>query len=277
MFWLIKSFKKLFKFRENKYREKSHDDVVKPFLDHMEDLRWVLIKILVTLVISMAISFFFVHDLMALLERPMLMVAPELKEKIITSKITDPFVISLMVAFFGGIVLALPFLGYFVLSFVLPALTQKEKKFLFPGIFASFCLFLSGVLVSYYYILPKTLRFFYDYAKSMHVTPLWDWKDYISFCAWLSIGFGLLCQLPVVMVFLAFLGIVDFRFLSATRPYAITVILVLGAIVAPTPDPVTFVTLAMPIILLYEVCIWIVWLIDRSRAKAEVLPDGQTD
>ncbi|HEY3898443.1 MAG TPA: twin-arginine translocase subunit TatC [Chthoniobacter sp.] len=272
MFWLRNWLKKVFTFRE-----KSQGDVVKPFLDHMEDLRWVLIRILLTLVICMAITFGFVHQLMHLLEQPMLMAAPDMHNHIITAKITDPFVISLLLAFFAGIVLALPFLSYFVLSFILPALTRKEKKFLFPGIAASFCLFLSGVLISYYYILPKTLRFFYDYARQMHVTPLWDWKDYISFCAWMSIGFGLLCQLPVVMVALAFVGIIDFRFLSTTRPYAITGILVLAAIVAPTPDPVTFMTLSVPIILLYEVCIWIVWLIDRSRKKAAALNEGQTD
>jgi len=265
MTWLTKFFK---------FREKSDGDIVKPFLDHMEDLRWTIVKILVTMVICMSISFFFVNDLMALVQKPMMMAAPELKDKIITRTIIEPFIVSLMLAFFAGFALAMPFLGYFLISFVLPALTRKEKKFLFPGIAASFCLFMSGVLVSYYYILPKTLRFFYDYSKKMQVNILWEWKDYISFCAWLTIGFGLLCQLPVVMVALAFIGIIDFRFLSSTRPYAVIVILVLAAIIAPTPDPVTFITLGLPIIVLYEICIWIVWLIDRQKKKAEALPPG---
>jgi sec-independent protein translocase protein TatC len=90
----------------------------------------------------------------------------------------------------------------------------------------------------------------------------------------LTLGFGLLCQLPVVMVALAFIGIIDFRFLSSTRPYAVTVILILAAVVAPTPDPITFVTLAVPIICLYEICIWVVWLIDRNRKKAASLPEA---
>ena len=258
-----------------KFREKSDGDIVKPFLDHMEDLRWALIKMLGTLIVCMIIAFCFVTPLMQIIQRPMLMAAPELQSKIVTRTIVEPFVVSLMLAFFAGFALAMPFLGYFLFSFILPALTRKEKRLLFPGIAASFCLFLAGVLVSYYYILPKTLRFFYDYSIKMQVNILWEWTDYISFCAWLTIGFGLLCQVPVVMVVLGFIGVIDFRFLSATRPYAVTIILILAAVVAPTPDPVTFMTLAVPIILLYEICIWIVWLIDRNRKKAEALPEGQ--
>jgi sec-independent protein translocase protein TatC len=265
MSWLNRFFK---------FREKSDGDIVKPFLDHMEDLRWTLIKMLITLIICMGAAFWFVGPLMRLIQQPMLMAAPELQSKIVTRTIVEPFVVSLMLAFFAGFALAMPFFGYYVFSFIMPALTRKEKKFLFPGIAASFCLFMSGVLVSYYYILPKTLRFFYDYSIKMKVNILWEWKDYISFCAWLTIGFGLLCQVPVVMVALAFLGIIDFRFLSATRPYAVTIILILAAVVAPTPDPVTFITLAIPIILLYEICIWVVWLIDRNRKKAEALPEA---
>jgi sec-independent protein translocase protein TatC len=259
------------------FREKSDGDIVKPFLDHMEDLRWTLIKIIVTLTIAMAVAFYFQEDLMRLVERPMLLAAPDLKDMIVYRRIVDPFMVALMLSFFAGFALASPLLGYFTLSFVLPALSRKEKRFLFPGIAASFCLFLTGTLVSYYYILPKTLRFFYDYSKKLGGRILWEWKDYVSFCSWLTIGFGILCQLPVVMVALAFIGIVDFRFLSRTRPYAVVIILILAAVIAPTPDPVTFLTLGAPIIVLYEICIWVVWLIDRRRRKAESLPDAPTD
>lgn len=259
------------------FREKSDGDIVKPFLDHMEDLRWTVIKMGLTLVAGMAIAFFFVNDLMVLVQKPMIMAAPELQDKIVTRTIIEPFMVSLMLAFFAGFALALPFLGYFLLTFVLPALTRKEKKFLFPGLAASFGLFMCGVLVSYYYILPQTLRFFYDYSKKMQVNILWEWKDYISFCAWLTIGFGLLCQLPVVMIALGLLGIVNYRFLKTTRPYAVTIILVLAAVVAPTPDPITFISLGLPIIMLYEICIWLVWLIDRRRSQAAALDEGKSD
>jgi sec-independent protein translocase protein TatC len=94
-------------------------------------------------------------------------------------------------------------------------------------------------------------------------------RDYFSFVTRICIGFGLLCELPVVMTVLALLGIVGYEWLKQTRPYAIIIILILAAFIAPTPDPVTFLMLGLPIILLYEACIWIVWLIDRRRRKRE--------
>ena len=182
----------------------------------------------------------------------------------------EALTISIHLAFFAGIVLSLPFIIYFVAGFVLPALTRQEKKFLFPGIFGSFLLFLAGVLVSYYYILPTTLVFFKKYAESMEIKTLWTWNSYLSFVTWLTIGFGLLCQLPVVVMALSVIGIVDYKFLARTRPYAVTIILIIAAIIAPTPDPMTFITLGLPVIALYEACIWIVWLLDRRKARREM-------
>jgi len=264
MSWL----KKFFKFREH-----SDGDIVKPFLDHMEDMRWTLIKMGVTLVTAMIFSFFWVRDLMRLIKEPLERIDPVSAKELVTFGITDSLTITIQLAFFAGIVLALPFLIYFLASFVLPALSRQEKKYLFPGIFGSFLLFLAGVLASYYYILPETLGFFTWYAASLEIKTLWTWRDYLSFCTWLTIGFGLLCQLPVVVIVLALIGVVNFRILSSTRPYAVTVILVLSAVIAPTPDPMTFLSLAAPVVVLYEICIWVVWLLDRHRRNKEVKPE----
>ena len=260
MTWLTKFFK---------FREKSDGDVVKPFLEHMEDLRWVIIKIAVTLIISMVISFYWVHDLKDLITRPLLAVDPEAANNLVAFGIAKPFMISIHLAFFAGLILSLPFLIYYVASFVLPALTRQEKKFLFPGIFGSFLLFLAGVLASYYYMLPQTLVFFKHYADAMKIKSLWTWDDYLSFCTWLTIGFGLLCQLPILVVVLSIIGLIDYHFLARTRAYAITAILILSAVIAPTPDPMTFLSLGTPVIVLYEACIWIVWLLDRRKKKRD--------
>ena len=260
MNWLTKFFK---------FREKSDGDVVKPFLEHMEDLRWVIIKIVVTLIVAMGISFFFVTDLMNLLRAPLHEVAPDLEKKLVVQGITDSLMITIHLAFFAGIVIALPFLIYFLAGFILPALTRQEKKFLFPGILGSTALFGAGVAVSYRYILPKTLQFFYEYSHKIGVEILWSWKDYLSFASWLTIGLGLLCQLPIVVIVLSIVGLVDYKLLSKTRSYAITAILLLSAVIAPTPDPMTFLSLGAPVILLYEACIWIVWLLDRRKKKRD--------
>jgi sec-independent protein translocase protein TatC len=255
------------------FREKTEGDVVKPFLDHMEDLRWMLIKMLLWLVVSMVGAFSFRMELMRVLQAPLEKVDPELPGQLVTSDIAGSFTLSLTMAFYAGVVVSLPFLLYHVAEFVLPALTRQEKRYLFPSIAAGSVLFLAGVLACYHWILPETLAFFFEDAKKMQIKTLWTWSKYASFCSWMTIGFGLLSELPVAVLALALLRLVSFQFLSRTRPYGYTLILILAAVVAPTPDPVTFVSLSIPIIALYEVCIWLVWLLDRRRAKRAALED----
>jgi sec-independent protein translocase protein TatC len=249
------------------FREKSDGDIVKPFLDHMEDLRWTIIKMIVVQVTMMIISFYFRKDLMHLLRLPLYKVDPNLPDQLVITNIAGSFLISLELAFFSGIAMAFPFHVYFISSFVLPALTRREKNLLLPGIFGTFTLFLAGVTVSYLWILPSTIEFFFKDAADVKLKIMWTWDAYFSFASWLCFGFGLLCELPVIVVLLGLLGIVNFRLLSRTRPFGYTIILILAAVSAPTPDPVTFVTLSIPIVALYEICIWVVWLIDRRREK----------
>lgn len=260
MTWLSKFFK---------FREKSDGDVVKPFLDHMEDLRWTIIKMIVIQVLTMVLAFYFRKDLVELLRAPLAQVDPTLPGKLVITTIAGSFLISLELAFFAGIALAFPFHVYFVAEFVLPALTRKERKYLLPGVAASFILFLAGALVAYKWILPTTIAFFYHDTHDMNFTVMWTWNAYFSFAAWLCFGFGLLCELPVIVIVLGLLGFVDFRFLSKTRPFGYTIILILTAIIAPTPDPLTFFVLSIPVVILYEACIWVVWPIGRRRKRRQ--------
>ena len=251
-----------------KFREQKDSEIVKPFLEHMEDLRWTIIKVVVIQAVAMILAFYYRTDLMRVLQLPLAQVAVDLPGKLITTGIADSFIISLELAFFAGIALAFPFHVYFVADFVLPALTRKERNYLLPGIAAAFLLFIGGVLVSYYWFLPTTLKFFYNDALNVvQVNPLWTWRAYFSFSAWLCFGFGVMCEVPAVVIVLALLGFVNFSLLQRTRPYAFTIIMVLSAVVAPTPDPVTFITLSLPVLAMYEACIWFVWLLDRRRNK----------
>ncbi len=256
-----------------KFREKSDGEVIKPFLDHMEDLRWTIIKMALVQVTAMIIAFYFRTDLVRMLQLPLEKVDPTLPGKLIINGIADSFIISLELAFFAGIAMAFPFLVYFLAEFVLPALTRQERKFLGPGIFTAFGLFLGGVYVAYEYILPATVGFFWRDAEKMQLAVLWTWNNYFSFAAWLCIGFGLMCEIPVIIIVLALLGFINFALLNRTRPYAYTAILILSAVIAPTPDPMTFITLAIPIVVMYECCIWVVFFIDRRRLRASSSKD----
>jgi sec-independent protein translocase protein TatC len=270
---LFNLLQKLFRLRENRPSEPRDEngDIVKPFLDHMEDLRWVIIKVLAVLVTAMVASFYKRQELIHILQYPLWIADPSgaIAHSLRTDNIIDSFMISFKMAFYVGLILALPFILYFIADFVMPALTKKEKRILMPGFAMGTVLFAAGAMASYFYILPHTVLFFWEDTKELGLQAIWTWRSYISFFTWLTIGFGLMCEVPLIVLLLAGFGVVTYKFLSSTRSYAITLILILAAVVAPTPDPVTFLILGAPIILMYEACIWIVWALEGRRRKAE--------
>ena len=152
-------------------------------------------------------------------------------------------------------------------EFVLPALTAVEKRFLFPAIGGSFALFLFGVIIAYWWLLPKTILFFFRDTQSLGWTPTWTVQQYYSFVTKFILGFGLAFELPVVVLALVYFGLVTYKFMARTRPYAFVLIFVLAAIIAPTPDLLTLVAMALPMSLLYESCIWIAWVMERRKAR----------
>ncbi len=264
MNWLSK----FFKFRE----QRDDGDVIKPFLEHMEDLRWTLIKMLLALIAGMVIAFFFRNDLMHIVQAPLDAVDPNMRIEMISLELAEGFMISLKLAFYAGVLLCFPLLLWFAAEFVLPALTRRERRMLLPAILVGFLLFGAGVVASYHMILPKTVQWFANYSASMGLKVTLQAGKYFSFVTHLLLACGLLCEMPVVVLGLSGLGIVSYRLLSATRPYAVTLILILVALIAPTPDPFTFVAMAMPVVAIYEGCIWLVWGIERRKRKKELSP-----
>jgi sec-independent protein translocase protein TatC len=262
MTWLNKLFQ---------LREKSDGEVVKPFLDHLEDLRWTLIKMISTLMTGMMLSFFFRKWLFWVMTEPLRAISPNPLEVLIFTKPAESIMLSLTLAFYAGIVLTFPILLFFLLEFILPALTKQEKRYVMPGIAVGFILFLAGVVACYFLVLPQTMKWLYSDSVSLGIRPTWIASEYFSFVTRMCFGFGLLGELPPVMIVLALLGVVSHEWLAKTRVYAIVIILALAAFVAPTPDPKTFLMLGLPIILFYELCIWIIWLLERNRRKKEKL------
>ena len=258
MNWLRKLFQ---------FREQSQGDVVKPFLDHLEDLRWTLIKMAISLVSGMTFAFLYRNEIAAIVRKPLEDLQGQ--QQLVTLAVTDAFMISLQLAFYAGLVLSFPLLVYFVAEFVLPALTSKERRVLIPAVGSGFVLFGFGAYLSYRYVLPPTLGFFRDYTTNMGMDPRWHARDYYAFVSHLTISCGLFCELPVGVIGMAALRLVSYKFLSKTRSYAITAILILVAILSPTPDPMTFITLALPVLAIYELCIWIVWFMDKRHVQRE--------
>jgi sec-independent protein translocase protein TatC len=250
------------------FREQANPDAAKPFLDHLEDLRWTLIKMGVALVCAMVVAFSFSVKLVAIVQEPLRQIDPKFVTELKVFGVVDPFVISLQLSFYAGLVLAFPFLLYFLAQFVVPALTLKERRSVFPAIAVGFGLFLIGVYTAYRWILPQTLGFFFKYAKTYGWQPYWTVRDYFSFVTHLVISIGLAFEMPVVVLLLVKLNFLTFDIMRRTRTFAIPIIFVLAAIIAPSPDPMTLFALGLPMCLLYEACIWMAWFVERGKKKA---------
>src|SRR5882762_3987779 len=252
-----------------KFRDPPESETSKPFLEHLEDLRWTIVKMAVTLGVAMIICFAFRSSLVRILQAPL----RDVGSQIGTLKalgITDSIVISFHLAFYAGIVLSFPLLLYFLAGFVLPALTAVEKRFLVPAIVGSFGLFLLGVLVCYFWLLPKTILFFFRDTQSLGWAPTWTVQQYYSFVTKFVLGFGMAFELPVVVLALVYFGLITYKFMARTRPYAVVLIFILAAIIAPTPDLLTLFAMAGPMSLLYESCIWVAWLMERRASRSRL-------
>ncbi len=229
-----------------------------------------LAKMSIALAVAMVGSFVFRVQLVEIVQAPLRKVDPELVESLQVLGVADSMMISLRLAFFAGIIISFPFLLYFLLEFVLPGLTRRERKYLFPSIWVGGGLFLSGVLFCYFLVLPAALTFFFNDARSLDWRPAWTVTGYFSFVTQFLLSFGMCFEVPVVVMFLVRIGILNHAILQRTRAYAVVVILFLAAVITPTQDVFTLLALGAPMIVLYEACIWIsLWLERRERRTAE--------
>ncbi|MDX1680808.1 MAG: twin-arginine translocase subunit TatC [Akkermansiaceae bacterium] len=184
-------------------------------------------------------------------------------------KPTETFMLSMKLAFIAGILLALPLLIFFVLQFVLPGLHDSERKALWPALAIGTGLFLSGVCFAYFVVLRRALDFFAGWSSKMNVVNEWRIGEYISFATNFTLLFGVAFELPVVVMLFVKLGLLSYDIMSRTRRYAIVGIFVLAAIITPTPDVMTLFLMALPMLFLYECCIWLAWLDRRKQRERE--------
>ncbi|HEX8372052.1 MAG TPA: twin-arginine translocase subunit TatC [Chthoniobacterales bacterium] len=258
---------KIFSFRE------TDEASMKPFLDHLEDLRWTAVKMAVVLVLSMGLALCYRNTLVNIIQDPLATVNPELISTLRARGPMDAISISFSLAFYAGIVLAFPFLLYFVAQFVLPALTLAEKKHILPVVFVGLMLFLGGVLSCYYWLLPITLAFALKDQQNLSWVSNWDVQSYFSFATQFVLSFGLAFELPLVVLFLVRLGVLNYAMLQKTRMVAFVIIFLLSAVITPTTDPFTLCAMALPMYVLYEICIFLAKYTEKKvAAPVEELP-----
>lgn len=244
------SLKKFLDFREAR-------DTPKPFLDHLEDLRTMIIRMAATLFVAMIGAFFFRSPIASFVQGPLLAVDPTRQDNLQSLGVADSMTISLELSLYAGLVLSFPVLLYFLAEFVMPALSARERRVVLIAAGIGFGLFLAGVGFAFFGVLPATLDFFYRDAQSMNWRPTWTVGEYYSFVTQFTLGFGLAFELPVVVLAFVKTGILSHAQMRATRPYAIVVIFVLAAVITPTTDMFTMLLMGAPMVLLYEACIWI--------------------
>ena len=188
---------------------------------------------------------------------------------------TEGFMLSIKLAFFAALVLSFPLLLFFLLQFILPGLHQNEQRALFPALGVGFILFLTGVFFAYFVILPNVLDFFYNYSLDMGIQNDWRIGYYISFATQFVLIFGLAFELPVVVMTLVKLGILSYEMMRTTRSYAILAIVVIAAIITPTPDAFTLGLLAGPMYILYEICIWLAFFMNKKEKAKEAAEEKE--
>lgn len=238
-----------------------------PFLDHLEELRRRLIWSLVVLVALSVGGFFIVtgFDVIGLLERPFHFVLPG-QDLLFTSP-TTPVLVSLKLGFVVGFILASPFLAWQLWSFFEPALYEHERRLILPAIGLGFILFLIGVAMAYFFVLPFGLDFLLGF-QSESLSPIITVDEYLSFATRLILAFGLIFEMPVILVLLSMIGLVTTEGLRKYRRHAVVGLAAASALLTPA-DVGTMLMLLAPMLLLYEFSIVLVGAMGRRRRPAD--------
>lgn len=247
-------------------RRRHNEDENLPLMDHIKALRKVLIIAAYAVALGTVIGWFVSDLTFAYLARPVTQLQ---NIRFITTTPMEPMLVKIKVSIIVGIALALPVLMWQIWGFVLPALKQNERKSLYFIVPSSVLFFLAGVAFCFYLVLPMGIKFLlFAGGGAVQSTPFVTKTSYISFLLTFLLTFGLVFQIPIVLLILIRIGLLSPKTLVRKRRWAILVIVILAAVVSPTPDLFTQLLMAGPMYLLYEMSIWLGYLVARSREKA---------
>jgi len=189
--------------------------------------------------------------------------------KLLNTELAGQFNLQLNSSIMIGLICGIPYLLFELWRFIRPALHERERKAASGFVFYSSFLFALGVAFGYYVVTPLAVRFFASYTVSDTITNWFAIDSYISSVTWLTFLAGIVFQLPILVYILSSLGILTPKFMRSTRRYSTVIILILAAIITPSPDALTMMIVAMPLFLLYEFSIFISAIVQRRRQKRE--------
>jgi sec-independent protein translocase protein TatC len=227
------------------------------FLEHLEELRWTLMKSVGVFLVAFVVSAIYFDELTKVLRWPLergLLEHPENYKSVTTTPMAI-FSVYIAVPAIGAVTLALPFVLFFIGQFVAPALHAKEKRLLVPGFFAGILLFLSGAAFSFFLLVPSIVKISVEMNANFGSELYWTPDNYFSMLMWLMIGMGAAFQFPLIIQVLVFLDFVSVAKLRSWRAAMFIVCCVIAAVITPTPDPFNMLLVALPLYFLYEVAL----------------------
>ena len=203
----------LFKLRDNANKAKNPGDEEKPFLEHLDDLRRMIMKIVITLLVTTTLAFVFNKQLLDIVNYPLASAdIPEVARKATSViKPTEAFTVTLKICFYAGIIASFPLLLLFIGEFVFPGLNEKEKKLIVPTLLAGSLLFVGGVLFAYYGVNRRALEFFYHFGRNWGIESDLRFQYHVGFITQLTLVFGLCFELPVVVMAFVKLELLSYR------------------------------------------------------------------
>ncbi len=246
----------------------EEDNYEMTFLEHLEELRWRMLWSLGAILVGTVIGFVLTQrgGVIEFLISP---VSGHIEgKKLAYLSPTEPFMVTLKIAFFLGLIIALPVIFYQFWAFVAPALLKKEKHIFFPAILSSVVLFFLGVLMAFGVVLPLGLDFLLSFQKSS-LKPMITIGEYLSFAIHISLAFGLVFEMPLVVSVLAWMGILTPAFMRQKRRHAYVLICIMSALLTPA-DVASMIMMAIPLLFLFELSIYLSVVVTARRKKGVV-------
>ncbi|WP_416898228.1 MAG: twin-arginine translocase subunit TatC [Minwuia sp.] len=256
------------------------EDKKQPLLSHLVELRNRLLYAVAAIFVAFIICFYFAEGIYGFLMAPLAdLIGQDQGRRMIFTALHEAFFTYIKVAFWAAFMLAFPIIASQVYMFVAPGLYQNEKKAFAPFLIATPILFLIGGAMVYYLVMPMAWQFFLSFeapavgSESLAIQLEPKVNEYLSLVMKLIFAFGLCFQLPVLLTLLARVGIASAQGMRDKRKYAIVGVFVVAAIITP-PDPISQITLAIPIILLYEISIFCAVYVERKRDQEQAKADA---
>jgi sec-independent protein translocase protein TatC len=251
------------------FRIQDIDDTQAPLLDHLVELRARLLRAFIAFAFAFCVCFYFADQIFAVLVRPLTEAFPPGQGKLIYTKLYEAFFVNVKIAMFAAFFVSFPIIANQIWAFVAPGLYAKEKKAFLPFLIATPVLFAMGASLAYFVVMPTAFHFFLSFEGrkgGLQLEALPGTGDYLALVMQFILAFGISFLLPVLLMLLNRAGIVTREQVVASRRYAIVGIFIAAAVATP-PDVVSQLLLAVPLLMLFEGTLVLMWFTERRDAR----------